>query len=191
MKWIMNKYLNLFDPFLLKWVMKPIWFILLTYLALKIVFEIPFFKEGTLFWYNQIFNYTTDNHYWYSYIDKHDIAILASFIAAILGIAIPISLTVISSLDRKYQQGGMIKEFLKEPLNIAQYFALLTNIFIIVCTLFFNSLNPLFSLLYLTYFLLTVMSFIAYIYLIISYLINAKSHVYNKCEKALNRYFDE
>ena len=181
MKWVINMYLKLFDSFILKWVIKPIWYIILTYLVLKIFFEIPFFKEGSLYWYNSLFNYANGEGFWYSNLDKQDISILASFIAAILGIAVPISLMLISNLDKKYQQGGITREFLKEPLNSFQYFALLSNIIIIVCTLFFNSVDTIFSLVYIIYFLFTVISFIAYIYLIISYLTNAKLHIYNKC----------
>jgi hypothetical protein len=120
---------------------------------------------------------------------KH-ISIFAAFIAAFLGIAIPISLGVISHLDQKYNQGGISREFLMERINRSQYYTLLINIVFLVVTMYRYTIHSFFAALYTLFFLFTVINFIAYIKLINSYLIDAKSIIYKKSYEATNRYLN-
>jgi len=85
-------------------------------------------------------------------IETKHIAIFSGFIAAILGIAIPISLTVISNLDRRYKQSGISKEFLNEPISRSQFYVLFLNIIFLVAAMFSNSINNFISAVYIVFF---------------------------------------
>lgn len=191
MEKLIRAYIRWFDRIIKKWFFRPVWFIILFYLLVKLLLEIPYLKISLAPRINEILIDFHINDLWLANIDQQDVSILAAFITAILGIAIPISLTVISTLDEKYQQGGITRVFLKEPINITQYFVLFTNIIIIILTMFIEYLNPVFSIIYIIYFVLTVFNFIAYIFLIIDYLTNAKLYIYYKSQNDLNQYFNE
>lgn len=188
---ILKGYDQLFGRKLMNWGYYPFLVISFYFLLFYAFLEIPDVKE----WFNYSFhNWKPEIGLFSDYIKLNygttHISIFAAFIAAMLGIAIPISLTVISNLDKKYNQGGISKEFLNEPINKSQYYVLLINIGFLVISMFMNSIYNFFAALYTIFFFLTVINFIAYILLIISYLTNAKSHIYNKCEAELNQYLN-
>lgn len=191
MKKIFNSYMQLFGPTIIKWGFCPFLYISFGFLCFYAFMEIPDVKEGFDYsfnnWIPEIGRYSEFIKFHY---ESSHVAIFAGFISAILGIAIPISLTVISSLDQKYHQGGISKEFLMEPINYYQYFILFINIVFLVVTMFRNTIHSFLATLYTVFFFLTVINFIAYILLIISYLTNAKSHIYSKTEVEINRYLD-
>lgn len=191
MKKVMQFYINNFENQWIKTFRQVIWMVLISYLFLKFIFEVPFVKLRLPDWFTIKLNSLSLGDYWFSEIDLSAIEILASIIAAIFGIALPIVLSVITSLDEKYKQGGITREFLKEPLNTSQYFAFLTNVLIIIAFICNESFNPFFSFIYLVYFSLTILNFVAYMFLVIDYLTTVKHTIYNKCNHAINQYFYE
>jgi len=188
---LISAYIKWFDPKIKNWILIPLESLIFIYLIIKLSFKVIYFNEAFPNWINLFLDHVTFDNIWLGKIDQNDIAIIASFIAAILGIAIPISLSVISSLDEKYKQGGITREFLKEPINISQYSILLINILIILGTMFLENFNPYFSIIYLLFFLLSLVNFIAYILLIREYLVDAKSYILKKLIRELNHYYNE
>jgi len=191
MKKIMRFYIKNFENQWFKKLRQVLWLVIISYLLLKFILEVPCIRSIIPEWFIIMLSSLSLGDYWFSEINLAAIEILASIIAAIFGIALPIVLSVITSLDEKYKQGGISKEFLKEPINTSQYIAFLTNVLIIIAFICYESFNPLFSFVYLVYFSLTIFNFVAYMFLIIDYVTAVKHTIYNKCNHALNQYFNE
>jgi len=66
------------------------------------------------------------------------LSITGGIIATVIGLAIPISLSVIQMIQVKYKTPKLTKAFITEPLYVAQIVLLLLNIFLIVFVALFS-----------------------------------------------------
>ena len=188
---LLNFYIKLFDDWLYDYVIKPIWFFFILSIYIMLITQLPIIKEGLSYYYTYLFPNLGEVKYLEPLLTEKEIAIISTFLAALLGIAIPISLNIIADLDNKYNQGGISKEFLNEPLNNAQIFFLITNVFVIICALFFFEFNFWLSIFYIFYFFITVISFAAFIKLVQVYSINAKNLFSEKLKRDVKKYFQD
>ncbi len=184
-------YIKHFEKWLYNYIIIPIWFFFILYMFFNILTHLPFIKEAVDFWYKFLFPNMSESFFWKPLLTNDHIAILSTFLAAILGIAIPISLSIIANLDNKYSQAGIGKEFINEPLNNAQIYFLITNIFIIISALFFVEFSGWITIFYLIYFFITIISFTAFIALVQKYATDATSIFKNKLEHDVKEYFSK
>lgn len=191
MKKLYKKYAGLFGKGLGQWAIIILLAILILFILLNAMLLIPSFKAWTISISKGSYNVSNLIAFFQMKIEAKNIVIFAAFISAMLGIAIPISLSVISNLDKKYNQSGISKEFLSEPINYSQYYLLFLNILFLITFMFSSSLSALLSSLYIAFFLVTVINFIAYILLIQNYLTDAKQYIYEKCDEKLTKYLNE
>jgi hypothetical protein len=61
--------------------------------------------------------------------------VISTFISAVLGISIPISLSVISNVDTKYHLNVLTTSFVKEPIFLTLLYALFFNAFLLIFNL--------------------------------------------------------
>lgn len=191
MKKFYKKYEGLFGTRLTNWAIIPLFAILIFFILFNAILLIPDFKAWIISVTIGLPHIAKLIDFFQMKIQTENITIFAAFISAMLGIAIPISLTVISNLDQKYKQSGISKEFLSEPINHSQYYLLFLNILFLITFMFSSFLSALLSSMYIVFFLITVINFIAYILLIQNYLTNAKKYIYEKCDEKLTQFLNE
>jgi len=123
-------------------------------------------------------------------INPNYLSISAGFISVLLGIAIPVSLTVITNIDNKYNQTEIIKEFVQERIYEAQYFFLFANVALLAATTFFDIKNMAIYAALLGFFGVSIILFGLFIRLIHKYTAHLADHLRKKYLKEIDAYFE-
>ncbi len=117
------------------------------------------------------------------------IQITSEIISAILGLAIPISLTVIEMIQSRFETPKLTKSFVSESLYIVQIVLLFVNVALLVSYSFFD-IPRTFAVVSIVVFAITMILFYYFIRLIHQYVTQLEKVMSSKYENKLIKYFE-
>lgn len=124
-------------------------------------------------------------------LDITILGIMVGFEGVLVGVAIPISLQVISRALDNYQDPDLAKFFTSEPIYKSLFYSLLLHIIIVIISILMYY-NPFICISYLSvWFLINIVMFIYYFFLVEKYLISLDDILLNKLNGHVDEFLEE